>query len=236
MTAAHARTPTTHSPTTTLMSLDVLGPRRQRVLALFYLSAFTSTALFVAAFREHGEASLGLNLVTPIFALGHHLLAVVQIHSGRGTSGAAGAGPPLAREHRLVLRVLAGAYTCATLVVLAVFVAYWRELRAVDCTLVGGSLRCDDPRGMLWVLAQNVLGVAECALAWLLVREANPAVAGPIALSWTDVLKPSTPLSSPAIEVGFLLARSETSRAYAVFSPVRPSPPVRAQMLNTSLA
>jgi hypothetical protein len=125
---------------------------------LLYLSASLSLTILLFARAENGDASLGLNLITPAFALGHHVLALLFLHlrhwhhhndgSDRGRpkertrlvlashlSQHQQAGPSIDMDHTLALSSwgLAVTYTLATLFTVGATFAYWSLLQDVQC-------------------------------------------------------------------------------------------------------
>jgi len=151
------------------------GAHPTRALVLLYLSSFLSFAILMCARHEDGDASMGLNMITPIFALVHHLPAIALIHWWRSRPGDfshnAHGRPPLFREHAAALRALFAVYILATTLSITVFGVYSGQMREVACVRDGRSLQCEDPRQMLCVLAQSVLGFFESAVIGLLWRE-----------------------------------------------------------------
>jgi hypothetical protein len=139
---------------------------RSRATQRLLLSSLLSLALLVAARAERGDASLGVLLVIPIFALAHHATAVLSACTRRGPDALLADVP--------ILGALTCAYTAASTVVVLVLLTYWYLLGEIECrrrTLL--TWDCFDPRDMRWVLFQAVAGSSEALLVWKIYKDAR---------------------------------------------------------------
>jgi hypothetical protein len=143
------------------------SPLFTRTTGLLCLSSVLSVGIFVCAHMGTGGASFGLNLITPLFALAHHLFALVVRRA-----------PP--RELGVSLRAVAVVYTLATIIILVISTLAAAKVHDLHSAVAGehqwshlmhqGWFKCDGPRKVMLVVAQDVLGVAETAVIWLLYK------------------------------------------------------------------
>lgn len=148
--------------------------------AYLRLSTALSVLLTASARAVGADASLGLLLFTPLFALVHHVAVLYAAHrEGRCISPArqpqrARRPLALAADHAGVLRVFAVLHAVAALIVALAVRRTVADLRCAPCARPHARGHCDALR---WKLAaqvlQGLLAAAEAVVLSLLLRAAS---------------------------------------------------------------